>query len=141
MHEVHPSHGYSATGGTTNVTLIALNGNGCHDTVTLELNFLVIPENGTVLLFMPNTFTTDGNEYNQYFFPVFNESLDITAYEMKVYNRWGEVIFNSKDTQIVWDGSFKNFELQSGTYTWVVQFRDKHTFKRYKHEGHVNLLR
>jgi hypothetical protein len=81
--------------------LIALNGNGCHDTVTLELNLLVIPENGTVLLFMPNTFTTDGNEYNQYFFPVFNESVDITAYEMKVYNRWGEVIFNSKDTQIV----------------------------------------
>lgn len=139
--ESDPAHQYTATEGLADVQLIAFGPNGCHDTITIQYNLLVIPENDTVLIYMPNSFTPDGNEYNQNFKPVFNESVDYTNFDMKVYNRWGELVFQSNDPDIGWDGSYQSKLSPSGLYTWVVEYSDKHTLQLYKVEGHVNLLR
>jgi gliding motility-associated-like protein len=136
-----PDHLYMETIGESPVTLIAYGESGCNDTLTISVNLLVIPQNDTVLFYMPNSFTPDGNEYNQYFEPVFNESVDVTSYKMQIFNRWGEVIFESNDIEIGWDGSYESQLVPTGTYTWVVNFTDKYTFKTYRYEGHVLLLK
>ena len=73
--------------------------------------------------------------------PVFNESLDVTSFNMIVYNRWGEPVFQSQDHLVGWNGAYKSNASPGGIYTWVVTFVDKYTLKNYKYEGHVNLAR
>lgn len=138
--ENSPTHQYVEESGSALVQLIAVNANGCNDTILVNVDLLVIPENDTVLTFIPNSFTPDGNEYNQDFKPVFNESIDLTEYSMKIFNRWGEVIFESKDPNIGWDGSYKSMQSPVGLYNYVVRFKDKYTLKDYQVEGYVNLI-
>ena len=136
-----PDHLYDILVGEAPVTLYAFGQNGCDDSITIYVNLLVVPQNDTVLVFMPNSFTPDGNEFNQYLNPVFNESVDPNNYSMEVYNRWGEKVFQTHDLNVGWDGAYQDMASPSGSYAWKVEFTDKYTFKRYKYEGHVILIR
>lgn len=139
--EQDPMHQYVEETGSANVSLIAYGENGCNDTLMINVSLLVIPENDTVLVWMPNSFTPDGNEYNQYLTPIFNESVDLTKYTMTVFNRWGEKVFISTDVEIGWDGTYQQMMAPDGIYTYVLEFSDKHTFKNYRKEGFVNLIK
>ncbi|MFY7668308.1 MAG: gliding motility-associated C-terminal domain-containing protein, partial [Crocinitomicaceae bacterium] len=57
-----------------------------------------------------------------------------------VYNRWGELIFETSDPTQGWDGTHNGNKCQDGTYIWKLQFTwyDK---RIYDAKGHVNLLR
>lgn len=136
-----PNHQYEITTGELPVTLIARGQGGCDDSITVFVSLLVIPDNDTVEIYLPNTFTPDGNEFNQYLKPVFNESVDPNLYTMKVFNRWGELIFETNDVNVGWDGAYQNAASPSGAYAWEVSFTDKHTFKKYRYSGQVFLLR
>lgn len=119
------------------VSLTATNTEGCFDTYTFPL----LIENN-LLFFMPNAFTPDGNEFNQTFKPVFSAGFDPYNYQLSIYNRWGELLFESYDMEIGWDGTGKNGLLvTSGTYVWkinvgVVGIDDQKVF-----HGHVNVMR
>lgn len=137
----NPTHQYTLEQGTATVTLIAYNVNGCNDTIVYSVNLNVVPNDEEALLYMPNSFTPDGNEFNQFFGPVFNTSVDLQNFNMKIYNRWGQLVFETSDPNIGWDGSFDAKISKAGMYTWTVNFRDKNSEVRKKYEGHVNLLR
>ncbi|MNE77903.1 hypothetical protein D3C80_1742600 [compost metagenome] len=59
-----------------------------------------------LIYYVPNTFTPDGDEYNNIFLPVFNNSFDKQSYTMLIFNRWGEVLFESHDLSVGWDGTY-----------------------------------
>ncbi len=117
------------------VTLITTSALGCVD--TLVKTIIVNPE---VILYAPNTFTPDGDEFNQSW-NIHIEGVDIYNFELFIFNRWGEVIWESHDPSVGWDGTYKGKIVQQGTYTWIIRVNDilnddKHTFN-----GFVNVMR
>lgn len=93
------------------------------------------------LVYVPNAFTPDDDEYNPTFKPVFPEGLMIEDYSFVIYNRWGEIIFESKDFSIGWDGTYHGAIAKEGVYTWTIRLVGGPQQKRFKYQGHVNLLR
>src|SRR3989338_3104521 len=132
---ISPDHTYPGEGGYE-VILIATNAAGCIDTA--ELSVKVIEE---LIYYIPNTFTPDVNEFNNTFQPVFTSGFDPYTFNMKIFNRWGETIFETKNHEIGWDGTYDGKLVPQGTYTWKVYFMDAETDKKYEDFGHILLIR
>ncbi len=107
--KVNPTHQYENEG-NYDVLLIAYTDEGCTDTATRPM--VVRP---TANIFVPNVFipnpdgpnggdisSATGQLINTVFYPVPNKP--VSELEFQVYNRWGEVIFESQDVNIGWDG-------------------------------------
>jgi gliding motility-associated-like protein len=122
--------------GTYDFELVLTNDLGCSDTAHITV---VVQDD--ILFYVPNTFTPDGNEFNQVFQPIITSGIDLTSYQLEIYNRWGERIFQSTNTEDYWDGTYKAEKCQDGTYTWEITFKSKYNSKRFEYVGHVNLLR
>jgi gliding motility-associated-like protein len=122
------------------VTLYAISEYGCIDSAVRYIKLL--PE---VIVYVPNTFTPDNDEYNPVFKPIFTSGYDAESYTLLIFNRWGEVVFESHNTSVGWDGSYgKNNEIslvQDGTYTWKIEFKQSFNDKKIIMVGHVNVLR
>jgi gliding motility-associated-like protein len=119
------------------VELIVSNSNGCADTI---VGSITVIENYT--LFVPNSFSPDGNEYNN-LFEVSGYGIDPYTFLLQIYNRWGELIFVSKDPEKGWDGSYGNtLEMAPiGTYTYNLNYKLKNQDQPKSISGHVNLIR
>ena len=90
--------------------------------------------------YAPNAFTPNGDGRNDEFL-VFGEGIDHTTFEMFVFDRWGNLIFSSKDMNRGWDGTRNNGPIsQIDTYVWEVRFKDL-TGNPHTYLGHVNLIR
>jgi gliding motility-associated-like protein len=72
-------------------------------------------------LFYPNAFTPDGDGLNDRFFP---EYLFIREYDLNIYNRWGELVYSSKDIEEGWDGLISGEEGPEGSYTYLTKAED-----------------
>jgi gliding motility-associated-like protein len=118
------------------VTLWAVNPWGCNDST-----FVTIVVKEDFELFAPNTFTPDGDEHNNTFFAK-GHGISDEDYTFRIFNRWGQLVFESHDMNVGWDGNSMNRleSAQDGTYTWVVYFKDMNN-GRHRREGHVNLLK
>lgn len=121
--------------GTYEVVLIATSQLGCADTT--ELNVIVSPE---ILIYVPNSFTPDDDEHNQNWL-VYMDGIDIYDYELLVFNRWGELVWENHDISIGWDGTFNGQNVQTGMYTWIIHTKDLLNDERYTFNGHVNVMR
>ncbi len=132
--ETDASFSYTEEGMYT-ITLIATNGS-CVDTVLVSLNL-----EEDLIFYVPNTFTPDNDEFNQQFTPVFTSGFDPTHYQLMIFNRWGEMVFESFNSKIGWDGTYGGKKSQDGTYTWKIIFKEKYSDKRRIVLGHLNLLR
>jgi gliding motility-associated-like protein len=115
--------------------LIAYSG-ACSDTAQQ----IVVIDNEPIF-YVPNTFTPDEDNFNPTFLPVFTAGFDIFNYNLLIFNRWGEVIFESNNALIGWDGTYSGEVCQDGTYIWQITFKEIGKDKRIVVRGHVNLLR
>ena len=133
-----PSHIYLNTEDGSTIVLTAISLHGCTDTSIIE-----IPFDPGLIFYIPNSFTPDGDMNNQTFNPVISSGIDIYHYTMLIYNRWGEVIFETNDTNIGWDGSYgpTGIHCQSGTYTYEIIVKLPNIDQRKKYTGIVNLIR
>lgn len=104
--------------------------NGC--TAQSQVNIFFDP-----FFYVPNTFTPDGDMFNQYFRIIGGNYLEV---EVSIYDRWGELIYEFTDLKDYWDGTYNFRPCQDGTYTWKIIYTD---FSNHKEvlTGHVNLLR
>ncbi|MBL4706686.1 MAG: gliding motility-associated C-terminal domain-containing protein, partial [Flavobacteriales bacterium] len=132
----NPTHFYDAVG-TYTVTQLVTNEYGCTDQVSHVVT--IIPEQ---TLFIPNSFTPNGDGKNDFFIPQ-GLSIDAEHFSMYVFNRWGELIFETHSLNQPWDGSVKGRSgrgAQTDVYVWLVKTRLLNgTDKEYK--GHVTLLK
>ena len=94
-----------------------------------------------LIYYIPNTFTPDGNQYNQTWRPVFTSGFDPTEFRLTVYNRWGQLVWESYNHTASWDGTYDSRYVPDGVYTYKVWFGDKETDAHYELTGHVTLLR
>ena len=124
-------------GGAYVVELIVSNSNGCTDTI---VGTITVIENYT--LFVPNSFSPDGNEFNNVF-KVSGYGIDLFSFRLEIYNRWGEIIFVSNDPEIGWDGSYGDSRKMApiGAYTYKLNYKLKNQEQPNVISGHVNLIR
>ncbi len=131
---VNPSHEYMYSGSYT-VTLIARSEYGCLDYVAKSI--YIEPE---FHLYIPNVFTPDGNGLNDVFQPK-GIGIDESDYKMLIYDRWGELIYESNNFSKGWDGSVKGNvrKATQDVYVYKIYVRD---LKGNRHEfvGHVTCL-
>lgn len=118
------------------VTLTASSEHGCIDQVSK-----IIPVKEDLIFYVPNAFTPDGDDYNETFFPVFTEGFDPMSYHLTIFNRWGEVLFESFDSNHGWDGTYGGNIVKDGTYIWTISFKKTDVDDREEHVGHVTLLK
>ena len=136
--EENPNHYFQGITGDETITLLASTSMGCMDSISIE-----IPANLGEIYYIPNTFTPDGDKYNQVFKPVFTSGFSIDGYEMLIYNRWGELLFESHNPYAGWDGSYglEGLDSPSGTYSYKINIKLQDKEEVLIIMGHVNLLR
>ncbi|NBR13367.1 MAG: hypothetical protein EBU01_02150, partial [Crocinitomicaceae bacterium] len=136
--EMSPVHFFSNTTSGYSITLIVTSELGCVGEITKPIGF-----NEPNIYYIPNTFTPDGDEHNQIFQPIFTSGFDPYNFLMQIYNRWGELVFESNDANIGWDGSIDEFgrDAQQGSYVYKIVFKNPKIDKRIILTGHVTLLR
>jgi gliding motility-associated-like protein len=88
-------------------------------------------------LYIPNTFTPNGGKFNETFFA---QGGNIVEFNILIYNRWGELIFEGNDFNDHWDGTYEGKPCPDGTYIWKVKYTDVMENEN-QLVGHVNLLR
>lgn len=133
----NPTHDFpTADGGSYYAQLIALSPLGCMDSTRTNISVDV-----ELLYFIPNAFTPDGDEYNQFFKPIFTAGFDPYDFNIKIFDRWGEILWESNDAEVGWDGTYGGEFVQTGTYTWVVEFKTAYSDERITESGHVNVLK
>ena len=135
---INPDHIYPPVPGEYIITLIAFNNNGaCSDTMQ---QYIVVQD--VIIFYVPNVFTPDHDEFNEGFLPVFTSGFDPFDYHLMIFNRWGEVMFESYDASQGWDGTYSNQGLvQDGVYVWQIEFKETMSDKRHTHRGHVTVLK
>jgi gliding motility-associated-like protein len=112
--------------------MVATNAAGCSDTICKPVVARVIP-----LLDVPNAFTPGKFGINSV---IKVEGFGIRKMDWKIYNRWGQLLFNANSVKLGWDGTYKN-EVQPMdvyTYTLDVEFSDG---KKLRKTGDITLLR
>lgn len=114
------------------VVLIAETKFGCADTVIKTIR---VAEEFNV--YIPNSFTPNGDGRNDQFFPVLSEH---KLYNLEIYDRWGARVFFANSVNDTWDGTFKNEDCKQDVYTWTLDLTTLHG-KRYTKTGSVMLLR
>ncbi len=122
--------------GRFDVQLIVSNSNGCVDT-SFKSNYIRTEQPGYI--YVANGFSPNKNNVNDNFKPsLFNVKPD--NYIFRVYNRWGEKIFETFDLEGEWDGQYNDQLCPQETYVWTVEgiFESNETFYQ---RGTVSLLR
>lgn len=132
---VNPAHTYPETPGSYQIMLYAKSG-PCIDSA-----WMTVEIQDELFYFIPNTFTPDGDAYNNVFLPVFNNSFDKQSYTMLIFNRWGEILFESHDLAVGWDGTYMGEMCKEGQYTYKIVIKHRNKDKRIEVVGHVNLFR
>jgi gliding motility-associated-like protein len=112
-------HTYSAYG-DYEIFLVAGNAFGCYDTTSLPIHV-----SADELLYIPNAITPNGDGKNDWFMP-FGAGWSIDNYEMRIYNRWGQLLFVTTNINKPWYGETLNTgeKVPTGVYVWKVWYVD-----------------
>lgn len=104
--------------------------NRCYNYDTISIYF-----DGAI--YVPNSFTPDGDGLNDIFFAY---GVDIIEFEMYIFDRWGEKIFYSNDMKNGWNGLYKGVQVKNDVYVWKIFYKD--VLKKYGEMiGTVTLVR
>jgi gliding motility-associated-like protein len=131
----NPTHKYGKDTGTFNVCLIVSNDSGCLDTACNEVVAEYYEE-----LILYNIFSPNGDRYNEeFFFSITN----YRYYNLKIFNRWGENVFQTTNPEEGWNGKYSNQgeDLPVATYFYVLQYGYNCDHIDHVVEGMVELIR
>ncbi|MBN1117544.1 MAG: immunoglobulin domain-containing protein [Bacteroidales bacterium] len=142
--ERDPKYTY-VTPGLYDITLHAYSDKNCYDSTTM-IGAVEVLESGTIIFpnaFTPNLEGSSNGVYNEndfsndVFFPI-GEGLD--EYHLEVFNKWGVLVFESREISIGWDGYYNGELLEEGVYVWKVTGKYNNG-RDYKKVGTVLLIR
>ena len=132
--EINPQHTFTALG-DYNSMLYVESKYGCLDTAMFEIKILPFSS------FTPNAFRPNSEiPENRTFMPV-GVGADLSRFNLKIYNRWGQIVFETNTPEYPWDGSTKNGkQAPMGNYLWISDYYDIQGFQ-HNQKGNVLLLR
>ena len=117
------------------IRLLARNNSiGCTDTVSKVLKVL-----DNCFIAVPSAFTPNGDGLNDFLYP--NNALKAKDLEFKIFNRWGQVVFESHNWQQKWDGKIKGIPQQTGVFVWFLRYTHADTGKNVFQKGTTTLIR
>ncbi|MCB0735536.1 MAG: gliding motility-associated C-terminal domain-containing protein, partial [Bacteroidetes bacterium] len=133
--EFSPVHFYPADTGTYFVTLRVKTNQNCEDEITLPV--IIGPD---LLVYIPNAFTPDvgGPLVNEGFRAVVNDA--VKDYHMIIFNRWGEVLFETTDKTKQWDGTYKDEKCKPDVYAYYLEVVSWNG-ETYDYSGTITLIR
>lgn len=135
--DVNPSYIFLETG-LFDITMIATSPEGCKDTAVVHVTI-----NPDVVLYVPNAFTPGNHDglNDEFRINLPPTGVDFSTVLIQVFDRWGELIFQTKDVNTGWKGSRNNNGelLKEDVYVWKVTFKDNNK-KNYEKLGQVTLL-
>jgi len=105
------------------VTAVQKNNN---QVVSISNEVEIVP---AAVLYIPNAFTPNGDGLNDAFGGI---GEGITEYNMQIFNRWGELIFESNDIKNQWDGNYHNAMSPMGVYVYKISAKGPSANGRYK---------
>lgn len=119
--------------GAVNVKLIAISADGCKDSVDTLL--YIVPD---YFFHIPNAFTPNGRGGNEKFGPY--APIWAKEYKMRIFNRYGEMLFETERFEDQWDGTFRDVPVQQDVYLYSIEYMDLHSVWHVFH-GTVLLIR
>lgn len=122
---------YFSDTGNYFIKLIASNSDICFDTIEK-----LIPVYGKFNFYFPNTFTPNKNNINDEFGLSPYQLYWVNEYSMKIYNRWGELVFKTNDKFEMWDGN----SAQQGVYIYKAMIRDFYNIL-HEYKGVIELIK
>ena len=124
-------------GGNYPVTLTITDANGCKDQLTRYIQV-----NDLLNIFVPNSFTPNNDGINDVFF-VTGTDIDPDRFELQVFSRWGDKVFETTDMEVVWDGDVHNgdYYTQNDIYTWKLIVYSLTTAERLDLSGSIMIMR
>ena len=114
--------------------LIVQNNYGCFDTAIQKI---IVPN--SCYIAVPNAFTPNKDGLNDFLYPL--NAYKATNLLFRVYNRVGQLVFETRDWTKKWDGRFKGQGADIGTYVWILMYTDIDTGKKVQQKGSTILLR
>ncbi|MBS1772528.1 MAG: gliding motility-associated C-terminal domain-containing protein [Bacteroidetes bacterium] len=88
---------------------------------------------------IPNAFTPDGDGVNDKFFVL--QTCPVNDYRIRIYNRWGQVVFESRDIKQGWTGTDEGRYLDEGAYIYLIEYQPDATHIKKQYKGTINLIR
>ena len=117
------------------IKLVATNSTiGCSDSVSKQLKVL-----DNCFIAVPSAFTPNGDGLNDYLYP--NNALKAINLEFKIFNRWGQLVFESRNWQEKWDGKIGGVPQTTGVYVWFLRYTRSDTGKKVFQKGTTTLIR
>jgi gliding motility-associated-like protein len=117
-------------------TLVIRNGDGCINSVQVRL-LVLVRECAPPFIYVPNAFTPNGDQRNDL---LRVEGNHIEELYFAIYDRWGERVFETRDPEAGWDGTFRGRELAPDAYGYLLEVRCVGG-ETYTSRGNVTLLR
>ncbi len=90
---------------------------------------------------VPLAFTPNNDGLNDYLKPIFDKTCTIYDYVFAVYNRWGQMVFSTRDPDDKWDGTFKQVKEDVGLFMYFVEYKISGSRQRFMVKGDVTLVR
>jgi len=114
------------------VAMITANKWGCEDTLVKVID--VEPD---FAVYVPDVFTPNGDQFNEKFKAV---TRGVQLFEMSIYNRWGALVYSSKDAMEGWNGRYQDTDCKSEVYSWRITATSIRGEQK-QLSGHVTLYR
>lgn len=117
------------------IKLLAYNNTlGCADSISKTVTVL-----DHCFIAVPTGFTPNNDGLNDYFWP--HNAIKAENYDFKVFNRWGQLIFHSRNWKEKWDGKINGVLQGTGVFVWMLSYTHKDTRKPVFQKGTVTLIR
>jgi len=130
----NPSYTFPEDTGHYQITLTVVDNHDCENTITQTA--IVTGEFG---IYVPNAFTPDFDNLNDGFFPS-GFGISNRDYTFFIFDRWGEIIFESHTKFAPWNGTYKGKIVTNGVYVWKLVFTDING-KIHTELGHVSIIK
>jgi gliding motility-associated-like protein len=108
---------------------------GCSDSISIDIEVV-----SDVIFYAPTAFTPDDDEHNQVW-SFYIEGIDNENFHLAIYNRWGEIIWETNDPKGYWDGYYNGVKVQPGTYVWRAWYKELDTDGKTIKTGMIHVIR
>ena len=92
------------------------------------------------LFYVPNGFTPDGDGLNDVF-RAYGDGIDLSNYSMQIFDRWGELMFETSNASNGWNGTYKGKLAEAGTYVWKIIAKEDAGTVIHDNYGNVTLIK
>lgn len=123
---------------TTTYYVTVIDANGCATIDSITISILETPCNVSEI-FIPNSFSPNEDGQNDVL-KLFSSSIPETFY-FAIYDRWGEIIFESTDHTLAWDGTHRNKPMDTAVFTYLLKVTCKGDTEENIEKGNISLLR